>query len=146
MALIPEKVKESARALLLKGGMSNADIARQTGISEMSVWKLKKDLAAAANNNGSNGHGGAEGGEGGAGEGEEAPPKRMTVKDLEERTTQLEFELSLEKLKNKWLRGYAKAGTDSDAQKDAEIGYLRARLALFGDEWVRPLADEQEEE
>jgi hypothetical protein len=129
---IPQEKKDEARRLLRVGGMSKRAIAIQTGMSEMTVAGIEKALKAEQNPNG------------GASE-----PAALTTKQLldmeKEKSTTLEFQLTLETLKNKHLRRYAKAG-DPFQKNEIEVRYLLARAELFGDAWVKRLSEEEDEE
>lgn len=129
---IPPEKKDEARRLLNIGGMTKRAIAIQTGMSEMTVAGIEKAMKAEQNP------------DGGASE-----PVSLTTKQLldmeKEKSTTLEFRLTIETLKNKHLRRYAKAG-DPFGKNEVEVRYLLARAQLFGDEWVKRLSEEEDEE
>jgi transposase len=122
--LAHEKRQEVFGLIRKNPGMSAAAISRETGVSEMTIAKMKREGEGSAPE-------GAGGGE---------APKPV---NLRERVQSLEIELGLERLKSKWLRKYAKATGESE-QLEAEIGYLLGRLEIFGDPAPLRLADEKD--
>jgi transposase-like protein len=116
---IPAEKKQEVYRFLDEGHTA-AEVARRTGVAEMSVANLRKARQQQAV---------AE---------EEATAKQ--------KLESAEFELSTLKLYNKYLRRYARAETEVQ-KKDVEIAYLTARLKeVFKDEWVRSLGEASDDD
>jgi transposase len=127
MARLGQEKRDQVFALLRKDPkMTAAAIKRETGVSEMTIANWKRE------------------GEQGGGTAEPKDGEQKKPVNLREQVQTLEAQLALERLKNKWLRRYARA--DSSEKLEAEISYLLARLKVFGDEEALRLADEQQDE
>lgn len=114
-----QKQKDEAFELI-DGGMSIPKVAEKLGIAEMTLANWKKYRA----------------------EKQAEAEERTAQQQLED----MKFKLDHVLLTNKYLKKLARAENDSD-KKDIEIDYLRERLRkLFGDVWVKPLAELDDEE
>ena len=103
--------------------MSAADIGRRTGVGEMTIARIKKDMTGQSEPDGQ--------------------PKKSV--NLKEQVLLLETELKLERLINKYLRHYAKAVSDEE-RLETECQYFQARLEIFGDKSALRLSEQQDEE
>jgi len=106
---------------LIQANTSNKDIEAQLGIPPTTVSNWRAELKK------KNGSGGKK-----------RRTKMNGAASIHERLGNVEFTLSLHELENDTLR---KLVNEPDPRKrdEIELDYLRKRLALFGDKWVKPL-------